>query len=341
MVIVRDFHTQGEVPLNYIKPLCLTWDIAFKTFFKGHPDLLPSLLSSFLPLSKDSKIEEVFLVDPESNPPSLDTPPGKTFVLDMKVKIRRKTKGILLPPETVNVEMQTTSQKHFTDRLLAYSARLYSGQIKSGERYETLAPVYSLVFSTVNINKFKVRGLEESHYHICSMRREGTPDVVVSDGIKFVIVELAKFSKGLNELLDGRDQWCYLLKESENLDERDFGELERRGPEMGQALGYLWKLSQDEAIKEQLEAAEKQRKDRQAQLDWAIEEGERRGEQRGEQRGKKEGRKEGRKEGKKEGRKEERKEVALRLLRGGVDIKTIQDATELSPEELEKLKTGL
>ena len=86
---------------------------------------------------------------------------------------------------------------------------------------------------------------------------------------------------------------------------------------MGQALGYLWKLSQDEAIKEQLEAAEKQRKDRLAQLDWAIEEGERRG------------------------KKEGKKEVALRLLEGGVDIKTIQGATELSPEELKKLKTDL
>lgn len=43
-------------------------------------------------------------------------------------------------------------------------------------------------------------------------------------------------------------------------------------------------------------------------------------------------------EGFQEGRQEERKNIALRLLKQGIDVETILNATGLAKEELEKLQ---
>jgi hypothetical protein len=53
--------------------------------------------------------------------------------------------------------------------------------------------------------------------------------------------------------------------------------------------------------------------------------------------GKKEGKREGKREGKKEGKKEGKLETARELIKRGVDINIITEATGFSREELEKL----
>ena len=50
------------------------------------------------------------------------------------------------------------------------------------------------------------------------------------------------------------------------------------------------------------------------------------------------GREEGREEGRKEGRKEKQLEIAKKLLKKGMTIEEIVEITELSKEEIEKLK---
>lgn len=54
--------------------------------------------------------------------------------------------------------------------------------------------------------------------------------------------------------------------------------------------------------------------------------------------GEKEGRREGRREGRKEGRKETREEITKKLLELGIKIEDIEKVTNLSREEIEKLK---
>ena len=113
--------------------LKLTDDVAFKMYFKRNEKTLRSLLTNFLPLPKDSMILDIEVLDPELPPDQLATigeELGKNFILDLRVRFTRTDPKKSSQTETVNVEMQTTSELYFTERTLAYSCRLYSQQLK-------------------------------------------------------------------------------------------------------------------------------------------------------------------------------------------------------------------
>ena len=294
--------------------LKLTNDAAFKAYFKSNKQLLISLLSSFLPLPKGSIIIKVESVDSELSPMKVLTDKNKankTFVLDLLVRFERITPSGDKQIETVNVEMQTTSESYFTDRILAYLCRIYFEQLKKGSGYNKLFPVYLLAFTTKNLKEFK--GIKD-YYHVCNIRRTKSPEVLMSGGLCFVIVELNKFAKSAKDLYNTRESWCYLLKNSYNMGALEYRSFKEKGGQMAKAVKSLWNLSQEEAEREYLFALEKQERDRISSEDSA------------------------RREGRQEGIQKERREIALNLLKSGFDTQIILDATKLSKEELEQLK---
>ena len=181
-------------------PLSLTTDVVFKLYFKDSTRLQKSLLENFLPLPENSTIEHVELLDAEENSPEAD---GKTFILDLKIRFRRK-EGKEVKEETINVEVQSTDKKYFIDRIFAYSARMYATQAKRGQDYELLRPVYSLVFTTFDLGSFK----DLSEYcHETEQRRIHPPHLPLAKGrgMQYIFVELSKFTKELGEILDQKE----------------------------------------------------------------------------------------------------------------------------------------
>ena len=308
------------------EPLNMTSNVAFRAFFKDNDELLISILEDFLPLPEGYKIESVALMDGEDTPEKLK-PEGKTYKLDLKVKLFRK--GLVDGFETVNVEVQTTSHRRFTDRILAYASRIYSSQLERGKSYVALRDVYSLVFTTQNVVEFNE--LPGEYYHVCDVRRSQPPHLRMTKGLQFIMVELDKFIKEVGELDNQREAWCWFLKHSEDIKDKNMEkELKRKGKDMGRAVKQLWKLSADELLREQMEAEDKFRQDHEASLLTSREEGR--------EEGRKEGEEKGREKGRKEGREEERKSMALRLLKEGAEPTFICKVTGLSEEELDRLK---
>ena len=319
--------------MKLVKPpniIDLKKDLAFKLYFKEDTGVLISLLEHFLPLPPGSRIVEVDVIDGESVPTDM-VPPGKTFVLDLRAKIRRKVDGRLLDAETVNVEIQSSFEEYFTDRLLAYASRIYTAQIERGDDYDKLFPVYSLAFCAANVKEFN--SLPGEYYHLCSIRREDTAPArqpIFSRGIRFVVVELAKFAKQTGELVDLRDAWCYLLKEAPHMSGTEFEAIGEKGEEMGNAVKRLWNLSEEDHVRIQIEAREKQLKDQRSREKYQRKQGLAEGEKKGREEGEKKGREEGEKKGK--------REVALQMLGKGLDIATICECTGLTEKEVEALK---
>ena len=242
-------------------------------------------------------------------------------MLDLRVRIRRREGGRLLEAETCNVEMQSTDRSYFADRLLAYASRIYTGQLERGDDYEKLYPVYSLAFSAVNLEAFA--SLPDDHYHLCTIRREDKDPArqpLFTQGIQFVVVELDKFAKAAEEPLDLRDAWCYLLKESPRMSAEEFEIISKKGKEMGHAVKRLWNLSESDYLREQMEAAEKQRRDKSAREDFLL--------------------KKGREEGRQEGEQKKQREIALQMIEVGADVRTICRYTGLTEKEVEALKSG-
>ena len=277
--------------------LSLTQDLIFKNYFKLHKEALKSLLKAFLPLPKNSFIQKVTILD--SLLPSLSQE-EKSSIMDLRLQLQNG--------ELVNVEMQAFPHACFTERILFYWAKNYSSQLKAGQEYHTLCPVYSLVFST-----FDLFSKTNSFYMSFSLRADTSPHFYFTEDMCVVTVELNKFRKQeIGSLIDLREEWCYLLKESHKMGERESKELSSKDPEMESAMSYLRKFSRNEQFQILEEAREKNRRDQVAREHDKFH----------------------------AGRMQRQTELILNMLEKKADISFISEVTGLSEEEINELRKG-
>ncbi|MCY4512570.1 MAG: Rpn family recombination-promoting nuclease/putative transposase [Bdellovibrionales bacterium] len=290
--------------------LNLTQDLMFKNYFKLNKNLLKSLLKAFLPLPKNSFIKDIVILD--SLIPSLSLE-EKSSLMDLRVQLDSG--------EVVNVEMQAFPHKNFTNRVLLYWAKNYGSQIKIGEKYETLYPSYSLIFSTFDLFP-KVKNF----YTSFSIRSDVFPYFCFDKGLRIVTVELDKFKKREpSALLDLREEWCYLLKESKKMGERESKELSAKGQEMEEAMFHLKELSREEGLRLVEEARDKAWKDQMAREDDSFNRGIKQGIEQGMEKGIDKG----------------KKELIMSMLKKGMEVSLLSKFTGLSEEEISKLQKSL
>ena len=130
------------------------------------------------------------------------------------------------------MEMQSMSKKGFLSRVLFYWSRLYTEDLKKAGEYQSICPVYSLIFTDFDVFKpeqFKVSGGKKSlpkhqrrHFiNSFSLRLDDPPHFGLSDDLRIVFVELSRFQREylseLNNMFDFRDLWCYILKKSNSI----------------------------------------------------------------------------------------------------------------------------
>ena len=307
--------------------LGLTKDIPFKALFARNEKSLKSLLEHFLPLPKGAAIVNIEVKNPDLLSDSAADERGKfgkTFILDLRVEF------IVTTPEGperdfCNVEMQASVQQNLPDRVLAYSSRLFSGQLKEGESYTQLSPVYSLLFTKEPVRDFiKAKG---KYHRVFNIREIDEPYSLFSPGMCFVVVELSEFKKALKECLDLKEFWCYMLKYSSKMGlEESEALVEKGGHEMTEALKALLKVSQDDALREVMLAREKAINDQITNEEVAREEGHQKGIEKGIQKGIEKGIQKG------------REETALNMIKDNFNIEIISKYTGLSKVEIEQLK---
>ena len=253
------------------KPLLsATVDIVFKKLFIENPDLLSSLLESFLPLK--SSIKNIEIKNPDmtgslqpqsqkSSTSSSQTPSKLEFdledstiypeeldkkmvVMDLKVKLGSG--------ESINIEVQTSHRHGFTRRILFYLAKLFTTDLQKGNDFKKIKPAYSLIFTTFPLfDEFK------EHLSTFSMIRETHPHVRFSESMRIILVELPKFQKSMDKPFDLSDFWCYfLLKVGENLTKEEKAFL-LKNKDTKMALKHLAKMSQNEILRERALEREK------------------------------------------------------------------------------------
>ena len=96
----------------------------------------------------------------------------------------------------------------------------------------------------------------------------------------------------------------------------DINAIKKKGEIMGEAV-KLWDLPQGELIRERLEAIQKQKRNRVAEVAYALD------------------------EGREEGGELRVRKVAIALLQKGVDLNIVSSSTGLSKKELEMLQKSL
>lgn len=191
-------------------------DIVFKRIFAEHKHLLISFLNALMPLPNDTEIKDLEYLNPEQVP---IIPDFRRSIVDVKCYDQLG--------RTFIVEMQMQWVSEFASRLLYGSAAAYVQQLKMGENYKELCPVYGLGL----INDVFDKGDDwYHHYRIINVKNH---DKMI-DGIELVLLELPKFKPSTRTEKKITALWLRFLNEAEYLNEipEDFKEF----PELVQAL---------------------------------------------------------------------------------------------------------
>jgi predicted transposase/invertase (TIGR01784 family) len=215
------------------------------------------------------------------------------------------------------VEIQKAKQIFFKDRALYYSTFPIQEQAERGDWNYELKAVF-----TVAILDFV---FESSHSDVKTEVRlmDTVRKVVFYDKLTYIFLQMPNFKKTAEELENLQDKWFYLLKNLANLENRP-KELQERIFDYFFSNAELAQLKPEDRVA--YEDSLKYYRDVKNSLETAFEEGLIEGEQIGLEKGKIEGKIEG------------KTEVALNMLRLGLDISLITDATGLREEEIKKLR---
>ena len=161
--------------MKYLDPKV---DLTFKKVFGEHPELVKSLLNALLPFkSEEEEITSVTYLTPEMVP---QTPTRKFSIVDVRCEDALGRQFI--------VEMQMVWSAEFKQRVLFKDSKAYVKQLKRGEDYSLLKPVYSLNL----VNEVFEPELKDYYHYYHLVHEEHTEKVI--DGLHLVFVELPKFT---------------------------------------------------------------------------------------------------------------------------------------------------
>uniref|UniRef100_UPI004025C942 Rpn family recombination-promoting nuclease/putative transposase n=1 Tax=Prevotella sp. TaxID=59823 RepID=UPI004025C942 len=151
-------------------------DLTFKKVFADHKDLMISFLNAMLPLPDDGQVTSIEYLPFELIP---TMPLKKDTIVDVRCEDQLKRQFI--------VEMQMIWTADFFKRVLFNSSKAYVKQLKSGDDYSDLQPVYSLNL----INEAFLHDTDE-WYHDYGLMEFKYPNHVIED-MHVIFIELPKF----------------------------------------------------------------------------------------------------------------------------------------------------
>ena len=198
---------------------------------------------------------------------SKDAENGKYGILDVRVKMKSGAQ--------MDLEMQVAPFKFWTNRVIFYLGKMYTDQIKEGQRYEDLKPCIHV--SILNFNLFPEDQICFREIAFCDL----TTKQKYTDLLEIYVVELKK-------LPPEQKKEPLIIKWMRFLSAESREEFEKMAGEdnyINEAYEVLQKLSADERKRLEYEARQKAILDYNSQMSSSREEGIRIGEERGEKRG--------------------------------------------------------
>lgn len=291
-------------------------DLTFKLVFGEHKDLVMSLLNALLPLEPDGQITSVEYLPTELVP---ENPGKKDSVVDVRCEDQQGRQFI--------VEMQMYWNQYFKSRVLLNASKAVVKQLKDGEGYNLIQPVYCLNL----INDIGFESEPDEFYHDYAIVNVAHSDRII-EGLRFVFVELPKFRPESIAEKKMAVLWLRFLTEiNRKTDEAPAELLENEATR--KALSLVEKSAMTEA---QLHAYDKFWM---AVTDEAgfLEARYHRGMTEGLEKGRAEGMEKGRAEGRAEGVAKANREHACKMKALNMPDEIIAQITGLSMYEIEKL----
>ena len=220
--------------------------------------------------------------------------------LDLQAKLND---GII-----VNIELQMKNNYDIEERTTLYSSKISSREAGRGTDYKDIDKIIMINILGYNLLEF------EEYISETVIVLDKHRDYEMLKGIKWYFIELPKFRKKNPDLNNKMDQWICFIDDS---NKGAVKMAENNNEVLKKARKELDYLTGDEAVRRLAELRDKWEMD-----DFFI---------------KKRAKEEGEKKGKKIGEKKKQKEIAKNLLKMGMDISKVIEATGLNKKEIENL----
>jgi len=285
-------------------------DFAFKRLFgvEGNEDILIGFLNAVLQSSLDEEIISLHLDDPHLPREQKD---DKLSILDLRATLNN---GIKL-----NIEIQVRDKKDMIERSLFYWAGMYYSQMTQGMKYTELRPTIC-----INIVDYILFPEEEEDFHNVGVVMNKKSEHVISENMQLHFLEIPKVIREWQG--DRMDPWNDILArwlllfpayEDEKLTTILEGIAMEKDPVLKKAIEDWERLSSDKDFLRLYEAREKAIKDRISEIETAEEKAA--------------------EKAAKEARTATKIEMIHNLIKVGVPIEKISEATELSVEEVNEI----
>ena len=249
-------------------PLKLTADVLFQYLFSSAGSE-PGLLSFINAVRTDAHCppaQEIHVRNPFNPKRFLN---DKLSILDVKAT---DSTG-----RTYDIEMQTLNKIALRERILLYWSRIYNEQIQTGEEYERLNPVVSIVLTQFNM----FPELKDLHnmFHTVAVKQ---PECKFSDHFQLHVLELAepKLSQ-LSRLYNPLYRWLEFLYKGNEKTEEEMDELIQNDSGMKVAYEKFRDFTDDEYLRELAVRRYFGEMDRRAEQSYARNEGHQEGRQEG------------------------------------------------------------
>ena len=301
--------------MNVCKYFSPVTDVTFRKVFGEHLDLTASLLNAFLPLPDGREITNIRYLPPELMP---ETPARKHSIVDVHCTDSSGASFL--------VEMQLNWDTDFFQRVFFNASKAYVRQLKGGEEYKLLKPVYSLNFVNGDLHK----GLDEWYHpykfvHIYHTER-------IFEGLQIVFAEMEKYAKQPVKGDTKMDLWMRYFTEMTERTRVPAPEL-LADPDIAKAIGLLEVINYNDA---ELYLYDKYWDAVSIEATWkGI--GRREGEKEGLAKGLAKGREQGLEQGREEGREEEKRLLARNMLAEGLDPAKVAKISGLAEEAVRSM----
>ena len=252
----------------------------------------------------------------------------KQGILDVRILMNNDTE--------IDTEIHLSELKVWADRSLFYISKMYTEQIRQGQKYDVFKKCVSIsILDFILFEEPKNNTPEEpkqpsqSNFYSCFHIWEDTRHFLFTDKMEFHVIELPKLPPELKDDIEN-DKVFLWAKFISSEKKEDFDMVAQKDPYIDSAYQQLQIISQDKQKRLEYEARQKAILDYNQYMYEA--------EQRGREQGEKVGREQGEKVGREQGEKEKGIQIAKNLLSLGLDVNTIMTATGLSLQDIETLQ---